>query len=240
MSRITFENYGNYAKTQLSYVQIAGRYSIQEMAEKNIVLDVVNKLNLTSSDELLEIGCGSGTLLIPLSFFVSKAVGIDHPNLLEKLNARFKDESIHRIPGNFLDLEINQTFSKILIYGVLQCLANEQEVIQFLQKAVRLLKPQGRLLIGDLPNTDKKQRFLLSKRGQDFSRHWRETFPENDLQQWQATDLQDPHLVEFNDEIIMKILLFFRKHGFESYVVSQPNNLPFCFSREDILIEKLE
>jgi len=79
MSRITYENYGNLASRLSNATLIAGRYGSQKEAERRIVADVYQKLNLEPDDSLLEIGCNVGNLLVPLSFVVNRCSGIDHP-----------------------------------------------------------------------------------------------------------------------------------------------------------------
>ena len=70
---ISFENYKKLASSdELSWTQRSGRYEIQSQSEKLIIFDIVSKLNLCPSDCLLEVGCATGNLLLPLSFLVSR------------------------------------------------------------------------------------------------------------------------------------------------------------------------
>ncbi|MGB0383336.1 MAG: class I SAM-dependent methyltransferase [Ardenticatenaceae bacterium] len=238
MSRVSFDNYGQMAQQGVSWTESSGRYSIQEANEKNIILDVVQKLKLSSKDELLEIGCGPGNLLIPLSFLVKSATGIDHPEILSRLSSRFDDNSIQKIPGNFLDINLSRTFDKILIYSVLHILSDEQEVMSFIQKAINLLNPGGILLLGDIANIDAKKRFLSTQYGKEFEQQWNEMMTGH-FAAWHHLE-RDPKTVTFNDKLLMKILSDFRQQGLHTYVAPQPNNLPFGFTREDVIIMKLD
>lgn len=58
MGRISFENYGKRAELLSDFTFMAGRYPSQKEAEKFIVIDIVNKLNISPSDVCLDIGCG--------------------------------------------------------------------------------------------------------------------------------------------------------------------------------------
>jgi 2-polyprenyl-3-methyl-5-hydroxy-6-metoxy-1,4-benzoquinol methylase len=236
MSRVSFENYAIRAKQNLSYTIIAGRCSLQQADEKNIIHDIISKLELSPDDDLLEIGCGPGNLLIPLSFLVRKATGIDHPCVLERLATRFDDEAIEGIAGNFLDLNIDRQFSKVLVYSVLHYLSDEDEVIYFVEKAVHLLRPGGILLLGDIPNADRKARFLATPAGKDFEKQWNSAGRDRTASVEGLAE--DNQMVKFYDEFVLRILLHFRKRGLFSYVFPQPYNLPFGFSREDIIIRK--
>jgi protein-L-isoaspartate O-methyltransferase len=134
MGTISFDNFGKLATAQLSATERAGRYRIQAEAEKLIVADIVAKLALKPDDDLLEIGCGSGLLLVLLSFVVRSATGIDHPAVTEVLRRSFSGAPIHTIDGNFLNAEIEATFSAIVIYGV---------AISLLERGVVCVRRQG-------------------------------------------------------------------------------------------------
>ena len=88
MSKKSFEYFGRLSRHLDDPTLIAGRYAFQKPAEKKILFDVIRKLRLENRDSLLEIGCGVGNLLIPLSFIVDKVTGIDHPDCLDKLETR--------------------------------------------------------------------------------------------------------------------------------------------------------
>ena len=238
MSRQTFENYGTYAEHDVSFTRLAGRYSIQTEGECKIIGDVASKLDLNPSDSLLEIGCGPGNLLIPLSFLTAKATGVDHPKVIKRFRKRFQDENLQLLAGNFLDMEFSTRFTKILIYSMIQLLSNEAEVRTCLSKALGLLEPGGLLLVGDLPNEDKKNRFLASRTGQKFLRDWNKKNTENGMSV--AYGKLDKYTVNFTDRLILDLMVELRGSGCETYLLSQPPNLPFGRTREDLLVRKLE
>jgi len=234
----TFNNYAILANSGLSYTQKAGRYVIQEESERLILPDVVSKLDLKSTDSLLEVGCGLGNVLIPLSYLAESATGIDHPDILDKLRERAPFQPLNLIGGNFLDIEIQDKFNKILVYSVLHCLSDFKEVVRFIEKAIKLISTGGRLLLGDIPNEDRKKRFMNSKEGKLFHKQW-----ENMLHNSESGVIgqnpiieEDQDLVSFDDVSILEILSFVRKSGFAAWIVPQPPELPFGRTREDILI----
>ncbi|MFO6421845.1 class I SAM-dependent methyltransferase [Motilimonas sp. KMU-193] len=233
-----FQAYGERAFSLDNHTQIAGRYGIQQDAEKNIVKDIVAKLDLNACDHLLEIGCGTGNLLIPLSFSVSSCVGIDHQDCLKKFSQRSTIDNIHLLPGDFLTLPNSElgSFNKVVIYSVLHCLPDDAAVIEFIDKAFELLAPGGMMLLGDIPNTDTKQRFLASQEGQLFSQQWAQ-------QVERATIAEVPFEAglpscEFNDDKILALVQGIRTKGAQAYLMAQPCELPFGHTREDILIRK--
>ena len=133
MSRISFENFGKLAQNLENCTDISGRYKIHYEAEKKIYADVIKKLELQSKDSVLEIGCGAGNLLIPFSFFVREITGIDHPSCIKRLKDRFSQtKNVSFVSGNFLDINLDKKYSKILCYSVMHYLEHKDEVSRIL------------------------------------------------------------------------------------------------------------
>jgi cyclopropane fatty-acyl-phospholipid synthase-like methyltransferase len=235
VSRVSFENYGQLAGRALSYTEIAGRYAFQRRQESAIIRDVTTKLALGSTDSLLEVGCGAGNLLIPLSRRVRLAAGLDHSHLLARLRQRHGSEAIRLFPGNFLDVTVTKTFSKILVYSVIHYLSSRSEVLRFLDKAAALLKPGGMMLVGDIPNADKKRRFLATKQGGLLQDDWIRK-----VNQANAVPVSRPDhktvASALNDELLLSFVAHFRSRGYEGYLVRQPEGLCFAHTREDLLV----
>ncbi len=239
MGRVSFENYAARARQQISYTEMAGRHSFQQREEANIPADVARKLELDASDDLLEIGCGTGNIVLPLARLVRTATGLDHAASLQVLRRRLTDENIVLIEGNFLQVELQPRYSKVLVYSVLQLLKDVEEAFQFLHRARQLLRPGGALLVGDIPNRDKRRRFQATERGQAFEKQWQELVAGETVAPEVAQLPRDTELPEFDDATMMRILAEARAAGFEAYLLPQPEDLPMCFSREDILIRRL-
>jgi 2-polyprenyl-3-methyl-5-hydroxy-6-metoxy-1,4-benzoquinol methylase len=229
MSRTSFEIFGRLATTVISWTELSGRYSFQDSTEPRIVADIAGKLRLSANDTLLEIGCGAGNLLIPLSAMVRQTTGVDHASLVQKLGERCP--AVHRIAGNFLDIEIAGRYSKILIYSVLHYLTDEAEIAQFVMKATRLLEPEGLLLIGDIANVDKKKAFEASLQGQEFLQDWRRTATAG-----RVIQVPDPERVIIDDGVIGRLQSRLQSSGFDLVKLPQPEGLPMCYTREDLLV----
>lgn len=231
-----YELYGKRASNP-NFQEIAGRFAFQKKAEQYLLLDLLKTLSLSPEDDLFEVGCGAGNLLIPLSFFVRSVTGIDHPKLLKKLRSRLPKDSRNMmlIPGNFLNTDVKTKFSKILIYGVAQCLKDEKEFAKFIRKSVSLLKPGGRILIGDIPNADKKKRFISTEQGKEFNAKWQKQV--NTLGKGNPT-MAAGDLLILNDEVIWRAISLLEKLGLRAKVLPQQETLAFSYTREDILAEK--
>jgi 2-polyprenyl-3-methyl-5-hydroxy-6-metoxy-1,4-benzoquinol methylase len=229
MGRVSFENFGSLATSDLSWTEMAGRYRFQESMEPRVAEDVAKKLRLSEQDSLLEIGCGAGNLLIPLARLVKTAAGIDHPRLLEKLAQRCS--SVRLIADNFLDIAPPERFNKILIYSVLHYLSNEDELTQFVLKAARLLSRDGLLLAGDIPNLEKKKAFESDPRNHEFMKSWREKTAD-----CRVTFRPDSSMIRIDEAMLVRLCSRLSSEGFDATRLAQPEGLPMCKTREDIVV----
>lgn len=236
MSKTSFENYGKRAGARLTNTEKAGRHNFQRDAETLILDDVIAKLGLDSSDDLLEIGCGTGNLLIPLSFRVRSCTGIDHPACTEELRRRFDDPRAQTIGGDFLDLEIASTFSKVLVYSVVHVLSDHAEVRRFIDKALALLRPGGKLLVGDLPNEDRTARFLATPLGQQVTAEYRQQQAASATRESGFAPEKDPRVVRFHDADLVELVGDLRRRGWDAFLLPQSPALPFGYTREDLLV----
>jgi hypothetical protein len=150
-----------------------------------------------------------------------------------------RSQNIALIPGNFLDLSIDMRFNKILCYSVLHYLQDADEVFIFIDKALNLLTPGGWALFGDIPNQSHKDRFAQSERGKRFTTEWQKMIAVQSTSEGEQHTVNiDRECVVFNDDLTMKILMHFRRQGYDTYIFPQPPDLPFGNTREDILIIK--
>jgi len=166
-----YDNYGKMAAAGVTGILQNGRYISQKEAEQYVPDDVVKKLKINKEDTFLDIGCGLGLNLIPISKIVHLAFACDHPNVIKILSEKDLPANINFYEGDFMTYATNRSFTKILLYSVINTLANEKILFSFIDKALSLLAPQGRMLLGDIANIDKKSRFLSSKRGKLFQKN---------------------------------------------------------------------
>lgn len=238
MSQVSFENFARAAsQTNLPDTEIAGRYPFQAQAERRIIGDVIEKLAIQPTDRLLEVGCGPGNLLIPLSFFVSEASGIDNAAAIERMRCRAPTApNLIGISGNFLETQMNKgDFDKVLVYSVLHYLSSKMEVFAFVDRCIHCCAPGGRILLGDLPNRDRKHRFGQSTAGDTVRTEWNQQVAQAGQHAFDNLP-DDEQLVTIDDQLLLALLAHVRQQGHEAYLLPQPQNLPFGGSREDILI----
>jgi hypothetical protein len=120
----------------------------------------------------------------------------------------------------------------IVVYSVLQYAFADASPFAFLDAALGLLAPGGRLLVADLPNVSMRRRFLDSAAGAAYHR----VYTGGD---------EDPDVVfnrlepgQLDDGAIFGLALRARGAGFHAWLLPQDPALPMANRREDLLIER--
>jgi trans-aconitate methyltransferase len=240
-SKLTvFDAYGAIADAGVTMTEAAGRYAAQADDERRIVLDVAEKLALAPSHRLLDIGCGPGALAIPLSFLVKHTTGLDHANTIARCRTRFNDPALTWTAGRFPDEAPEGPFDRILSYSVLHCLPSREAAIAFIDRAIELLAPEGRLLIGDLPNSDRRKRFTESEAGKRFDEEWKARLATTPVTEAGANAHEmlraSSSVGMFDDVFLTSLVALYRTRGLHAFLLPQPPELPFGRTREDLLI----
>lgn len=240
--RISFEEFQKRAQdNSLSkYEKIGFPDDYRKGKEENIFNDISKKLKLDRKGlKILDIGCGCSDL----ANFIIKNAELYNQELFimdsaEMLNLLPESKNIREIPGQFpknYDLlkSYEDHFHAIICYSVIQHVILDTNPYSFIDKALNLLKPTGILLLGDIPNNSKRNRYFSSERGlkahQDFVN---------------STEIPAP-LVNYpdtfekiDDGLLFGILMRYRGFGLETYIVPQADDLPMANRREDIIIFK--
>lgn len=207
--------------------------------DNDIFKDICSKLSLLQHEKkrVLDIGPGCGGVARALLALCKEQhhelILIDSPEMLTLLPS---DSSVRKVPGFYPDecasliTELQESVDVILLYSVAQYLFVESNLFTFLDKTLGLLSHGGQLLIGDLPNISKRNRFLMSPSGLAFHKQYYGTESEPVIKHHQIQyDMID-------DSIIMSIIMRCRQANFHAYIMPQASNLPMENRREDILI----
>ena len=248
------ELYVKMATGHANKTVIAGRYAFDEGKEQHIVDDMIAKLDFKKGSSFFDIGCGAGfvaeSLIKKLSELDIVITLMDVAEIIDVLNNDFISKSPLRskvelvkgyFPGDFQ--LVGQKFDRISLYSVLHSTDNPFEIIE---EAVKLLKPYGKILLGDLPNINRKGRFLSSEVGKIFEAGYKKTSIENipvyndhlDFVQKMNADPNYYSLID--DEFIYRIHETFTRQGLDVFILPQPDNLPFSKTRHDVLICKYD
>lgn len=236
---LTFEDFQKMAKNKSLKLpeKIGFPTSYREGYYDVILQDICTKLPFHTEKKkvILDIGCGCDVLTHKIIEVCKKQ---SHTLLLndsqEMLDNLPKDPYPKLIAGKFpLDHPILKKYKGkidyILCYSVLFYVFANDNIYQFIHEAVDLLKSGGRMLIGDIPNIDKKQRFLESKEGQAFLKNQKKI---------KGSTAHENLNQKMDDTVIFSLMMRLRKFKCETYLLPQNPNLPMANRREDILIVK--
>ncbi len=240
-NNIGFEDFRSMAKdAALSrYEKVGFPDTYRAGKEKLIFQDMESKLPALQGDKstIIDIGCGCSD--IP-RFLMERAeqksqtlILIDSKEMLDQLSG--ESASVRKIAARYPDCpELFERYtgktSAIIVYSVFQYIFAEADPFDFLDKSLTLLAPQGRMLIGDIPNVSMRKRFFESEAGLASHREFTGT---NEKPPAELTRIKEGSL---DDSVVLSVLQRARLAGFHAYVVPQANDLPMANRREDILI----
>lgn len=204
--------------------------------EERIFQDICSKLtNLNAPRKrVLDIGPGCSDLphmLLELCEKNSHEVTLlDSQEMLDHLPDSKLARKIAGLFPNCADKLKSQRFDVILCYSVLQYIAVDSSVSEFIDASLDLLDSGGQFLIGDIPNVSKRRRFFSSEAGIQFHRNFTK---DNSLPELEPKGNEN---TKIDDGVILSILEQARNRGCDAYVLPQGEKLPMANRREDILI----
>ena len=238
-----FEYFANLSDMDISLTEKVGRYKNMKEKEINIFEDIKEKLNLNDKNNILDIGCGCGSVVNTTIDYIQKENKQlylnDSGKVLSQIIKTIDNKSnIKFIEGKFpdLDLEKNIKFDAIILYSIIHYI-DKENIFNFLDSILDRLEFGGALLIGDIPNINKKRRFNNSQFGKSFNLQW----GKNLKSCYTSDNYPVLDLSHFNDSLIIEIVKYIRAKGtFNAYILPQSSNLPVSYIRDDILVEKVK
>lgn len=207
--------------------------------ETKIFNDIKTKTSIDKAKNILDIGCGCSELVENVIKNVNEhnqnLILIDSIEMLNNIDYNLLKNNIQLLPGKFPDNSVLEnlkslSFDVIIVYSVLQYVFIDQSIFHFIHECIKLLNTGGRLLLGDIPNFQSRERFLMSKEGKEFLA--RSSTISNSI------NLNHENNERIDDSVVMSILQRFRQFGCETFLLPQAEGLPFTSRREDILIVK--
>jgi ubiquinone/menaquinone biosynthesis C-methylase UbiE len=121
------------------------------------VQTTVDRISTLRITDVLEIGCGTGLLLLRLAPICQRYIGIDFaPSVLTRLreqlvqreDIREKVELLERSADN-LEGFAHNSFSTVILNSVAQHFPSLAYLDRVIENAIRLVKPGGHLFVGD-------------------------------------------------------------------------------------------
>lgn len=242
---LKFEDFRDLASddTLSVYQKIGFPDAYRKDKERLIFDDILQKLNLgkdLTKKTIIDIGAGCSDLAHFIIDYSEEQkhelLLIDHKEMLDQLPDK---NFIKKFYGYFPDdtAEIVNNYQNkvdaIICYSIFHYVFYNTCCFKFLDVAVSLLKPGGKLLIADIPNISKRKRFFSTDTGIAYHQAFTNT----------KTLPEVKHLVteptQIDDGVIFGILQRYRNFGFETYLLPQDSMLPMANRREDILICKI-
>ncbi|MDP9225259.1 MAG: class I SAM-dependent methyltransferase [Actinomycetota bacterium] len=215
--------------------------ALREGAEQAILADIEAKLPaLRERDELtvVDIGCGANPLAgAIIQLCRDRRHRLTLVDSAEVLAHHREEPDVRLVSGRFPDttpLLADQAGScdAVIAYSVLQCAFTDGSVHGFVDSALTLLAPGGRLLLGDLPNASMRRRFLYSEAGRAF--HLTYTGRDDDP----AVTWPMLPKGELDDAVLLGLIARARDAGFHAWLVPQAEGLPMANRREDVICER--
>lgn len=115
--------------------------------DKNKLKFLLDKINISLNDTILDVGCGTGILEEELFLrSKNKVLSVDiSKNMIDIAKNKYKDnKNIEFINCDFLNLNINKTFTKIILFNTYPHII---DVNKLKEKAFDLLNKDGELII---------------------------------------------------------------------------------------------
>jgi SAM-dependent methyltransferase len=194
--------------------------------EAAIAADIVAKLPALdrAGARFLDIGPGCSELpRLLLARCAERGVAAVLVDAAEMLDQLPDGPEVIKLDGAFPDMAPDGPFDAILAYSVLQYV---DDPAAFLAAALDRLAPGGALLLGDLPNVDRRRRFFASPEGRAL--HLRTMGPD-------APPPPDPG-GPIDDAVVEALVTQARAAGCEASVVPLREDLPLAGRREDVLV----
>ncbi len=210
--------------------------------EELIYNDIITKLELNNDKQgkiIIDIGSGCSDVARLLITHAEnndhELILIDHKEMLDQLP---DSKTVKKEYGYFPDgtPDVVNTYQNradaIICYSIFHYIFYNTCSFKFLDVALSLLKPGGKMLIADLPNISKRRRFFNTDTGIAFHKEFTktDTLP--------PSDHLIPAAAQIDDGVIFGIMQRYRNFGFETYLLPQHSALPMANRREDLLICK--
>lgn len=182
-------------------------------------------LDINSNDLILDVCCGNGLLTNIISENCSEIIGVDQSEkLIEVANSLFKNKTCSFITSSVIEIpnRIHQIFDKIYLEFSFQYFDQKDDGSNVIKTMLKVLKPDGLLFIGDIPEKGKEGKLYNS-------------FIKKIYRQLAKLKRKDTMGKFWSPDEISAICKTLKVKGRK---ITQPKNMPYSHYRFDFLIQK--
>ena len=119
--------------------------------------DVALYLELAAGLDVLELGCGTGRVAVPLAEAGLRVTGVDlSPAMLTRARERAEGLPLRLVEGDMRTLDLGERFGAVLLpLGGLQHMTTTREVVAAIETVARHLAPDGQAVVDiEAPHPD--------------------------------------------------------------------------------------
>jgi amino acid adenylation domain-containing protein len=195
-------------------------FSATEVEEYQARIIALARPYLGADRKILEIGCGSGSIMFALAPAVGIYVGLDPSELTQERNreyAALRNHANVKLVTGFADeiSSIEETgFDAVIIASVAQFFPGPLYLRHVIEKALRKLNPGGVILIADVMDARRKDEFKRSLL--DFKRRHPEANTKTDVGSELYFDEDFFRDLEVELEHLAGVTVLHREEGFEN------------------------
>lgn len=201
---------------------VANKPLDNEIIEK-IVARIVQILDLQAEDILLDVCCGNGMISHHLAKYCKAVIGVDISSEQISLAKQFNSaENISYFVADATKLSevIHNQANKINLYFSFQYIDTQEKGERTLAEMKKCLLANGKILIGDVPEKEKRMRFYTSLRSKIWYVYY-ELRKKNPMGKfWHYKEML--HIAQ--------------KTGFTIEKIAQPEEFPYSHYRCDYLL----
>jgi len=212
------------AQNESLFLQVQRNNNFNAESLKQIEDNICELINLRNEDSLLDVCCGNGLITKYLAARCRKIIGVDFSD--QMINTANKQRLLPNIEfikedALYLNNSIKEKFDIIILYFSFQYF-NRSQGEKAILEIKKLLKPKGKILIGDIPNKNKIWMFYDTPIKRFFY-----------IKQML---LNQSKMGKFWSEKEMKEIS--KKLNLKGTYIEQPTNLPHSHYRFDYLFEQ--
>lgn len=186
---------------------------------------IVNILDLKKKDSVLDLCCGNGLITNEIHARCNSIVGVDQSeNLIKIAKEKFQHSNTKFYCLSALEFsdKIDEKFDKIYLEFSFQYFDKKNEAELVITEMLKVLKPNGKIFIGDIPEKGKEATLYNSLKKKMYRLSSKIKGTDTMGKFWDVKEI---------DAICEKLHI-------KGLKIEQPPHLPYAHYRFDYLIEK--